>query len=186
MNPTNASAASGEDSPISNFSDCHKGILSHLSSLGEVPTLLESAKRAREIAAETLHFFSPSVFDHHVEEEKDLFPAVLAAASQGEELEKVQSMVASLTADHRSIEAVWRELEPQLSKLANGHHASVDTALVERLVSQYQTHARFEEAQFLPLAEKILGRKDIQMAELGLSLHMRHVVRAARRGLQGS
>lgn len=186
MQSNTANVSSGDTSPISNFSKCHEGILSHLQALGELPALLEPALRAREIAEQTLQFFRPAVFDHHIEEEKDLFPAVLAAAAQPDERAKVQAMINSLTADHRVIEAIWRELEPQLQKVAHGQLSSIDVASVERLVGQYNAHAHLEEEQFLPLAETILGRKDPKMAELGLALHMRHVVRAARRGLRGS
>ena len=186
MHPPTDHPASGDTSPIGSFSKCHEGILSHLQALGELPSLLEPALRAREIAEQTLQFFRPAVFDHHVEEEKDLFPAVLAAAAQPDEHARVQALVNSLTADHRVIEAIWRELEPQLQKVARGQLGSIDVASVERLVGQYNAHARLEEDQFLPLAETILGRKDPQLAELGLALDMRHVVRAARRGLRGS
>lgn len=187
MHPPTANMASGDtSSPINNFSKCHEGILSHLQALSELPALLDPAARAREIAEQTLQFFRPAVFDHHIEEEKDLFPAVLAAAARPDERARVQTMVNSLTADHRVIEAIWRELEPQLQKVARGQLGSIDVAPVERLVGQYNAHARLEEDQFLPLAQTILGRKDPQMAELGLALHMRHVVRAARRGLRGS
>ena len=42
------------------------------------------------------------------------------------------------------------------------------------LIAQYKEHARFEETEFLPLSEQILGRNNHHMAALGLSLHMRH------------
>lgn len=187
MKPANESALTDDGgSPINNFTDSHEGIISNLKSLGEVPSLLEPALRAKAIAEKTLNFFRPAVFDHHREEEKDLFPAVLAAAEKGAERDKVKAMADSLTAEHRVIEAIWRELEPQLSKLASGHIGLMDTALVDHLVEKYQAHAMLEEQHFLPLAEVILRRKDPQMAELALSLHMRHVVRAARRGLRAS
>lgn len=186
MQPTSSNPTPDAASPISNFSDCHNGILSHLQSLGELPALMDPIARAGTIAEETLQFFQKVVFDHHAEEEKDLFPAVLAAAAPGEERDKVQGMVGSLTAEHREIEAIWRDLEPKLKKLADGHLAVVDAALVQQLVMRYNAHAKLEENQFLPLAETILGRKDPQLAELGLALHTRHVVRAARRGLRGS
>ncbi len=94
-------------------------------------------------------------------------------------------MVKKMTENHREIEAVWRDLEPQLTKLAIGHLSVVDVASVRHLVSQHDAHAKLEEDQFLPLAETILARKDPQLAELGLSLHLRHVVRSARRDMRG-
>lgn len=176
----------GEASPLSDFAHCHEGILSHLDALTELPSLAESALRARTLAEQTLQFFQRVVFDHHVEEEKDLFPAVISAAAKGEEHDRVQRMIDALTHEHRVVESLWRDVEPQLSKLAKGHIAAVDATSVQNLVGIYNSHARFEEQEFLPAAEVILGRKDPNMAELGLSLHLRHAVRAARRGLQGS
>ncbi len=41
--------------------------------------------------------------------------------------------------------------------------------------NRYQSHAQFEEQEFLPLARQILGRDGNHLAALGLALHMRHV-----------
>ena len=174
------------EAPLNHFTDSHEGILSHLRTFGELPALLESANRARQIATETIDFFHAAVFKHHIDEEKDLFPIVIESAVRGEERETVQSLVAQLTAEHREIEALWRKLEPQLKQLLKGHDAQVDGQAVARLVGGYLAHAKFEETQFLPLSAEILGRESADMARLGLSLHTRHVVRAAREGLRGS
>lgn len=186
MSQTPASLNLDDDKPLTNFFSCHEGIVSHLKTFGELPALLEPAARARKIAEETLEFFQGAVFDHHAEEEKDLFPAVLAHAAKGGEHDKVQGMIKGLTAEHRDIEAIWSQLEPQLQKVAKGHLAEVDAASVQHLVSKYSAHAKLEEDEFLPLAEEILGRNSADMAALGLSLHTRHVVRAWRRGMRGS
>jgi hypothetical protein len=45
---------------------------------------------------------------------------------------------------------------------------------VAELVHSYGNHARFEEEEFLPLSDIILGRDGNHMAALGLALHMRH------------
>ncbi|MCB2029977.1 MAG: hemerythrin domain-containing protein [Rhodoferax sp.] len=175
------------EAPLTNFSNCHQGIIAHLDAFGELPAMLETAQRTCAIAEETLQFFRVAVFDHHAEEEKDLFPAVLAAAQAGAERDKVQGLVDALVAEHREIEALWRGLEPGLAKLAKGQLATgVDRQAVVSLVQRYHAHARLEEERFLPLAETILGRQGPKMAELGLALHMRQVVKAARRGLRGS
>ena len=63
---------------------------------------------------------------------------------------------------------------------------NIDAADLHRLVADYTAHAGFEEVEFLPLAQTILGRHSGDLAELGLALHTRHVVTAARRGLRGS
>ena len=169
------SADETDNAPLLNFSNCHVGILSHLKSFAELPALLEPATRARKIAEETLKFFRDAVFEHHSEEERELFPAVLASAVKGEERDRVKIMIDQLTAEHRVVESAWSKLEPELKKVAKGHASELNLAGVAHLVNSYQTHATFEETQFLPLAHTILGRNSNHMAALGLSLHMRHV-----------
>ena len=71
------------DAPISNFTNCHSGILKRLNALDELPALLEPAARARQIAEQSLEFFREAIFEHHLEEERELFPAVIASAQPG-------------------------------------------------------------------------------------------------------
>jgi len=162
--------------PIDDFSQCHVGIIAHLHQLGELPALLEPAAKARKIAAETIKFFRDAVYEHHAEEERELFPAVLASAAKGEERDKVQSLVNMLTAEHRKVEAAWQKLEPQLKAVAKGHDAEVDSAGINSLVQTYLAHARLEEEVFLPLSQTILGRNSNHLAALGMSMHMRHTM----------
>ena len=72
------------DAPLNNFSNCHSGILKRLNALDELPALLEPAARARQIAEQSLEFFREAIFEHHLEEERELFPAVIASAKPGE------------------------------------------------------------------------------------------------------
>ncbi len=164
-----------DHSPITNFSQCHVGILSNLEALQGLPELSEAADRARAVASSVLSFFSDAVYQHHAEEERALFTAVLASAAKGEEFERVQSMVARLTAEHRRIEARWSQLEPHLRKVAKGQKGELGAGDVDVLVREYGAHAAFEEQEFLPLSERILRRNSDHMAALGLSLHMRQV-----------
>ena len=69
-----------KDAPISNFTNCHSGILKRLNALDELPALLAPAARAKQIAEESLVFFREAIFEHHLEEERELFPAVMASA----------------------------------------------------------------------------------------------------------
>jgi len=170
--------ASGH-SPIEDFSQCHAGILSRLQALDTLPALLEPAARARQIAADTLSFFRQAVFEHHAEEEQELFPAVLASAHKGAEHERLQAIVGQLTAEHRQVEAAWSKLEPKLKAVAKGHDTDLDGADVATLVRAYQAHARYEEEVFLPLSQTILSRDSNHLAALGVSLHLRHALPAA-------
>lgn len=166
------------EQPLTNFSQCHVGITRQLQVLSELPALLEPAAKARCIARETVAFFRSTVHEHHSEEERELFPAVLAAATRGSEREGVQVLVDRLVAEHRQIEAMWSRLEPALQAVAKGHDSDVDGMAVQRLVDTYLGHARYEEQEFLPLSQTLLSRDGNHMAALGVSLHMRHAVPA--------
>lgn len=163
------------ENPITNFTDCHSGIMRRLRGLHELPALLAPAARARQIAEQSLGFFREAIFEHHLEEERELFPAVLASATPGPERDRVRAMTERLTIEHRNLEALWKSLEKDLKRVAAGKDSELDVGDLNRLVAEYSAHAGFEEAEFLPLSQTILGRNGNHMAALGLSLHMRHV-----------
>jgi len=162
------------EEPLSAFTQCHSGILSQFQALAELPALAAAGARARSIAADSLALFKDAVIEHHAEEERELFPAVLRSAQDGEERDLVQALVSQLTSEHRVIEALWKRVEPAINATAKGKDADVSDAVVAELVRAYSAHARLEETQFLPRAETILGRNGNHMAALGMSLHARH------------
>ncbi|AWI74283.1 hemerythrin [Parazoarcus communis] len=166
-----------ENEPLEDFSHCHEGILRKLEMLNELPALLEPAKRAREIAASALEFFREAIFEHHLDEERELFPAVLESAEEGDERRHVQALAKQLTSEHRELESTWKRLEPELKRVAKGQDSHLDVAAIERLVTQYRAHAEFEERELLPLSQTILSRNASHLGALGLSLHMRHTPR---------
>lgn len=170
----NPSSSTAHSEPIQDFSHCHDGIVSKLDMLGELPDLLAPAARARDIAEKAVAFFHVAIFEHHQDEERELFPAVLSSADPGEETAHVQTMVKRLTDEHRALEALWQKLESGLKKLAKGQLSDINVVEVQRLVTQYKAHASYEEAEFLPLSQTILGRNANHLSALGLSLHMRH------------
>ena len=163
-----------EPTPVQQFSNCHGGILSGLRGFAELPALQDAAVRARNLAAETLKLLDHAVIEHHSEEEKELFHAVLRSARPGPELDHVKALVDRLTAEHREVEDAWKRLRPQVQRVASGKPAQLPAGDVHLLVQTYQAHALLEESEFLPLAAEILGRDSNHMAALGLALHMRH------------
>lgn len=160
--------------PLNSFSQCHVGILSQLQAFEKLPVLQAAAAQARTVAAQTLSLFREAVLVHHADEESELFPAVLRSAVAGPEADKVRAMIRRLTEEHRMIEARWKSLEPAVRAVAKTSAADLDAAAVQELAQAYTAHARFEEEQFLPLAQTILSRNGNHMEALGLSLHLRH------------
>lgn len=114
------------------------------------------------------------MLEHHLDEERELFPAVLASAAKGEAWLHVQAMVKQLTAEHRGLESLWKRLESGLKKVARGQDSDLDASLIDALVAPYRSHAPYEESAFLPLSQTILGRDANHRAALGMSPHIRH------------
>lgn len=162
-------------SPVEGFSQCHRGILDGLQALRELPELQQAAQRARQVAQQTLKLLDHAVMEHHADEERELFEAVLRSAHAGTERDRVQQLVTQLTQEHREIEALWKRMRPAVQQAATARDGELRQDAVDLLVQAYRGHARLEEESFLPLAREILGRDGNHMAALGLSLHMRHV-----------
>ena len=175
MNATQETNTSSTlDAPMSDFRNCHQGIFRKLDSLSELIELLPAAQKARSIAEQSVEFFREAIFEHHLDEERELFPAVLSGNLEEGERSQVRHIVDRLTEEHRELERLWRSLEGDLKRVSRGKEAEVDLDAIATLTARYKAHAEYEETVFLPLSEKILARNPNGMAALGLSLHMRH------------
>ena len=141
--------------PLAGLSHCHGGIISQLQAFAELPA---AAARSRKAAANMLALFQFAVYGHHADEENELFPAVLRSAAKGKEAERLQSMVQSLTAEHREIESRWKKLEPSVKATARAEPGDLNPKAMQDLVQRYMAHVLFEEQQFLPIAKAILAR----------------------------
>lgn len=180
MNTPKQNGSISTPSPISSFTDCHAGIVGHLDAIGQLDALLESATRARAIAQRAVEFFDEMILNHHEDEERELFPTVQKYASAGSERADVERICKRLIEDHRKLERQWNAIKPALARIASGKDTKLDPEATNRLIENYKAHARYEETDFLPLAQKILGREDAELARLGYALHIRHAVRTAK------
>lgn len=178
MTPLQAGAP---NQPIQDFSDCHVGITRALAELNSLSRQHGPSPQRASTAQRMLDFFEEVVASHHVDEEKDLFPAVLSDATVGEERTRVEALVQKLIQEHRRLETRYASLVSPLNAIAQGQDAILDPAACAVLAAEYLDHARFEEQVFLPLAQRILGRDSNHMAALGLSLHIRHATQEIRR-----
>lgn len=167
--------ASDNDTPIALFNHSHSGILRALRDVEQLPSLAQAAEQARTQAQAALRFFDEVVLAHHQDEERSLFPAVLASAAPGDESQHVRTLVERLTNEHRQVESRWRALTPDVKKMAKGQACSLHNQELSTLLAAYQAHAAFEETEFLPLCQRILSRNPNHLAAMGLSLHVRHL-----------
>ena len=114
---------------------------------------------ARDTARDILLYFSGPGTHHHADEEKHVFPGLLASG----DAELVQH-VRRLQQDHGWLEEDWRELAPQIEAIANGYNWYQMDMLRQALpvfATLYRDHIALEESLIYPAArrhrEQLLG-----------------------------
>jgi hemerythrin-like domain-containing protein len=133
---------------------CHLEIHNHLVKLDEVLKLLETGadeEQYRQQVGAIEAYFSSTSRQHHAEEEKNVFPALL----RSDNAELVHA-VRTLQQDHGWIEQNWIELAPMLRAVAEGEDW-VDPAELQHAVSVFlalcRDHITREETLIYPAAK---------------------------------
>lgn len=120
-------------------------LLQHLDDNGPDAVAQASAK---EIHA----FFAGSAREHHADEERLVFPALLASG----DAELVQN-IRRLQQDHGWLEEDWLELAPQIEAIAQGY-SWYDLATLRHALpvfsALYQEHIALEESMVYPEAKR--------------------------------
>jgi len=138
-------------------------LVAQLQSQGPDPSL-------RKEAAEISEFFSAYAAEHHVDEEKHVFPRLL----QEGDAETVRA-VQSLLQDHRWLDEDWREVGAQIDAIAGGQ-GWVDLDQLAEGVRIFcglmRAHIAFEESYLYPRARA--GLNDRLRAEMSREMAARH------------
>lgn len=133
---------------------CHQKIHEQLAELADLLERLDTesdSPHCRNKAKTIEAFFSEVARPHHAEEERSVFPALLAS----DNAELVQA-VRTLQQDHGWIEQNWLELAPMLRAIALGEDWADPTELkhnAEVFVSLCHDHIMLEESLIYPEAK---------------------------------
>lgn len=159
---------------------CHGEILRMLEELSALLLQLELhglTPEARRRAARIAEFFSTTARDHHQDEERHIFPALVDTGRP-----EVVQVVLSLQRDHDWIEEEWLDLAPHVLAVARGLRSFDLDALragVPVLDALYHDHIALEESLAYPAARA--GMDGAQRNEMGREMAARHrALRAAR------
>lgn len=105
-------------------------------------------------------FFTDTALNHHLDEERHVFPALLASG-----VPELMQAARRLQQDHGWIEEDWLELAPQLDALARGYTTFDPDLLrhgVEIFTALYLEHIEMEERLIYPQALLRLGPADLR------------------------
>jgi len=130
---------------------CHQQIQAHLSRLASMARRVADHgvdAEARQQAGAIEAFFSGTSRQHHADEEKNVFPPLLASGST-----ELVTAVKTLQQDHGWIEENWIELAPRLRAIASGSQG-LDDAEFQHYVEVFQQlceeHIALEESLIYP------------------------------------
>ncbi|MFY7940270.1 MAG: hemerythrin domain-containing protein [Burkholderiaceae bacterium] len=169
----NASPSAGFDQPFEMLQACHQRVLRMLQLLERLAAHVvhhAADESAQQAALDICRYFDLAGPDHHEDEEKHLFPALLA---QGES--QVVAMVCQLQADHRCMLQQWVAVREDLMGIAGGAAppAQASSLRWREFTELYQRHIEQEERVVYPAAESLFN----EAAERTMGAEM-----AARRG----
>jgi len=177
--PGHSAPSVGFEVPLEMLAACHGRIQHQCETLLRLLAHLQTRgadTQAREAAGAVVRYFDTAARQHHDDEERDVFPALLESMA-GSDAVCLQELTASLCTDHRVLERRWITLRQQLAAVAEGSDASVAglaQADVAGFVDLYERHIAREQAELLPMAARLLG--DAELDRIGLAMR-------ARRGL---
>lgn len=171
--PGHSAPAVGFEVPLEMLAACHGRVQHQCETLLRLRTHLQTHgadRPAREAAIAVMRYFDTVARHHHEDEEQDLFPALLESVA-GSDAFCVHELTALLSAEHRELERRWRAMHLQLEQVAAGHMASLPDAEVLDLIGLYERHIAREDAELLPMAQRLLS--DAELDRIGLAMRAR-------------
>lgn len=160
------------DNPLALLHACHGKIMQQCAELRTLAARLSGKgcdPQVQQSARAILQYFDHDGRIHHLDEDEDLFPALLAC--DGEYRELARTLVSRLQTDHGTLDSTWQELRPKLAQIAGGASASLNDDLINRFVMGYFEHIGVEERELLPLADHLLAPK--QLGRIGQQMAQR-------------
>jgi hypothetical protein len=156
--------AVGPEGPVASLSACHRRLLQQCGSLRGLAAQLNERGAdppAREAAGAVMRTFDSAAHHHHADEELDLFPALIESMA-GSDAVCLRELTEALTAEHRELQQRWHALRAALERAGRGDTAALNVDAVEAFVGLYQRHIAREEAELLPMAQRLLNDDELQ------------------------
>jgi hemerythrin-like domain-containing protein len=146
------------DEAFSVLDQCHRHTLRMLDKLSKLVASLElegATPEVRATAAKIAEFFSTTAREHHKDEERHVFPALL----EGGKPEVVEAVL-RLQRDHDWLEEDWFDVAPHVLAVVRGQRPHDINALregVSALAALYQDHIELEESFIYPQARRCIA-----------------------------
>ena len=166
-------AAPDFDHPLDMLEACHERIAERCELLERLAAHVESHgcdEQAAQAAANIVRYFDTAGEHHHEDEEKDVFPHLLASGTPG-----AAALIARLRSDHTEMRELWKRLRVTLESVAQQKKVPLDATLIERFTAAYRTHIELEETQLFSFARESLDAS--LLASVGANMAQRRGVK---------
>lgn len=165
--PGHSAPGAGFEAPFEMLDACHERVERMLRLLGKIREHVATHgadAQARDAARDVMRYFDQAAPQHHLDEERHVFPALLATGDPG-----LAQTVRQLLDDHSRMEGLWPRARRALSALAEGSLTGFEPAqqdVLRDFASLYERHIASEEQAAYPAARLALGEADLAaMAE---------------------
>lgn len=171
------SPAAGFDEPMEVLAGCHERMRRSLALLGRLAEAVADGRRdeaVRSAAADVQRYFDRAAPAHHDDEERWVFPLVLARSGRAD----VRDAVQLLAWQHLEMGRRWARLREGLAGLhADEAHAFGPDmqALAQDFISLYERHAEVEDRLVFPEATALATPDELQ--RMGADMAQRRGVR---------
>jgi len=149
--------------PFALLDSCHQQVAIMLNTLTQLLDHIEAHgvdAQAQAWAREVFTFFMDTAREHHQDEERHIFPAMLSSGDA-----RVMEAAMRLQQDHGWIEEDWRELAPHIESIAAGYNwFNLEQLRLAVPVFQalYQDHMALEESLAYPEAKARMAPAEMQ------------------------
>lgn len=175
-NLLHAPPAVGFDQPFEMLEACHERVRRSLALLARLIAHIDAHghdEQSRAAAGDVLRYFDLAAPHHHEDEERHLFPLLLASGDAA-----TIADVQRLRADHERMGALWRELRVVLQAWAGAGAAGPVEAGARALAAAFQAvydgHLPVEDGRVFPAARRC--------ADAAAVIRMGEEMAARRRG----
>jgi len=153
--------AAGFDEPFAMLSACHERVERSLRLLARVVTHVAAAgsdRQAQDAATDVLRYFDIAAPLHHDDEERHVFPPLLAAGEAD-----IVARVRRMQQDHQRMAAAWPALRAHLLAVKAGQVPGAGFAdAAAAFAALYGEHIETEETLLYPAAARIVDGDALQ------------------------
>lgn len=142
---------------------CHRRVLRHCETLRRLVLYIAESgfNRDAQVASHgLLRFFDNEVPPHYVDEEEDLYPALIESMA-GPDAVCIRELARGSARQHGVLAAQWDTLRMPLEGIAAGRATLLPARLVEIFARQWYDHIELEESELLPMALRLLTDDDL-------------------------